>query len=274
MKFIKFAILFLVTSVFFGALATSAIATEGESWWDEPMRFHVNVYGWLPEAPATIKVDGEEVAGLPESLDTILDSLDAAAMFELEAHKGPVGVFVNTVYYEGEDDTSFTGPLGQRRKLEVSEDKVFIVTYGLGYSLGTWQLAKDAAYPRVTVTPYVGGFYFHDDLTMKVKPGALDHGLNFKKNVEVHSPNVGLQTNWEFTDRFFVSLAGHYGGWDVDDVHRTRQFIGTGGYRFKMWDVSSKVFAGYRYLHLDLRKSDIEVHVDAKGPFVGLGWEF
>jgi hypothetical protein len=69
-------------------------------------------------------------------------------------------------------------------------------------------------------------------------------------------------------------LSFSYGGWDVDDVNKTYDFIGDIGYRFKMWNVSSKVYAGYRYLNIEYEKKPVKLEVDVKGPFFGIGWEF
>jgi len=41
-----------------------------------------------------------------------------------------------------------------------------------------------------------------------------------------------------------------------------------------MGNVSSKVFAGYRYLHIDHEKQPVTLKVDVFGPFFGIGWEF
>ncbi|MEH6468200.1 MAG: hypothetical protein V7725_01145 [Porticoccus sp.] len=78
-----------------------ASETDGNSQRSDPWQFQVNIYGWFPDAPATIKVKGQEVVDVPEDLSTILDSLDGAAMFELQARKGKITLFANTVYYEG-----------------------------------------------------------------------------------------------------------------------------------------------------------------------------
>jgi len=56
------------------------------------------VYGWLPDAPADIKVKDQSI-GLPESVDTILDSLNYVIMAEFEVHKGRLGLFVSPVYF-------------------------------------------------------------------------------------------------------------------------------------------------------------------------------
>jgi hypothetical protein len=76
MQLIKCVVLFLVSLAFVGTVKSPAIAQEGESWWNAPWRFQVNLYSWLPDAPATINVDGKEIVDVPEDLDTILDSLE------------------------------------------------------------------------------------------------------------------------------------------------------------------------------------------------------
>ena len=45
-------------------------------------------------------------------------------------------------------------------------------------------------------------------------------------------------------------------------------------YRFKIGNVSSEVFAGYRYLKIDYEKQPVTLKVDVFGPFFGIGWEF
>ncbi len=64
------------------------------------------------------------------------------------------------------------------------------------------------------------------------------------------------------------------GGWKVDNVDITYQVIGTVAYRIKTWDVSSKVFAGYRFLHIDYDKKDTALKLSVKGQTIGVGVEF
>ena len=288
MKLSKLAIPCLLALILVGTSATPSAAeeptnTQEESspsaeqvvagWWEAPWRFNVNVYGWLPRAPATIKVDGHEVANLPEDFDKIFDSLEMAAMFEIEVHKGPIGVFASPIYYKGKDDEKFTGLLGERRKFTVKEE-VWLIKYGASYDLGPWHLGKDSDSPTVILQPYAGGLYLHDDIELKVDPGVLDKGLDVDTTLKFNTPIIGLNTLWDLTKRWGLRLGGNYGGWDVDDVEKTWELIGTVAYRFKMWNVSSQVFGGYRYLHLDYKKKGIDLDLDVYGPLFGIGWEF
>ena len=136
--------------------AGAVLAEEtGEGWLDGPWRFGAIAYGWLPEAPATVKLDQQEVANLPEDLDTIIDGLEVAAMLEFNAHKGRLGLFLSPVYYDGKEDTNFQGVLGEERKLTV-EEEVWLIDYGVGWDLGTWKLGQGADAPELTLSPFAG----------------------------------------------------------------------------------------------------------------------
>jgi hypothetical protein len=273
MKFTKISISFLAALLLVGVSTTLSTAQAGEGWRDAPWRFSAKGYGWLPQAPATIKIDGHDVDNLPESFDTILDDLRMAAMFELEAHKGPLGFFISPVYYDGKDTEHFKGAAGENRKVTV-EESAWVIDYGVAYEIGQWRLGKAADSPTVTVEPFVGALYFHDHMKIDLNPGALDIGLRVRKTIEFNTPIVGLNTFLRFNDRWSLRVSGNYGVFNASEVNRTWQGIGLLGYHFKMWDVSSQVYAGYRYLHVDLEDDPIELEVDVKGPLVGIGWEF
>lgn len=288
-KLAKFALSLVAAIILVGTFATPSSAEEPTDmqekswpsaeqvvadWWEAPWWFHVNVYGWLPNAPATIKVDGQDVADLPEDFDKILADLELAAMFEVEVHKGPIGFFASPLYYKGKDTEDFRGPAGKERKFTV-EEEVWLIKYGASYDLGPWRLWKDSDPPTVILQPYVGGLYLHDDIKLKVTPGAFDIGVDVDTTLKFNTPIIGANTLWNLTKRWGLRLGGNYGGFHVDDVEKTYEGVGTVVYRFKMWDdVSSKVFAGYRYLHLDYKKKEVAIELDVKGPLFGIGWVF
>jgi hypothetical protein len=269
MKLMKNGIFFLAALLLAGVSTTLFAAEQGQGWQDAPWRFSFKGYAWAPEAPVDIEVDQDEVANMPESFDNIFGSLEMAAMFELEAHKGPLGFFISPVYYEGKDNEHFDGVF-ERRKVTLKET-VWLINYGVGYEIGQWHLGETAT---VTVEPFVGGLYFHDDIKLDVDPGVLDMGLRIRDTIEFNTPIAGLNTLLRFNDRWDLRVSLNHGVFDASEVNKTYQAFGLLGYHFKMSDVSSQVFAGYRYLHLDLEKGPIQVEVDVKGPLVGIGWDF
>jgi hypothetical protein len=269
MKLVKNGIFFLTVLLLVGVPTMSSAAQEGQGWQDAPWRFNFKGYAWAPEAPVDIEIDQEEVANLPESFDNIFGDLEMAAMFELEAHKGPLGFFISPVYYEGKDNEHFNG-LVERRKITLREN-VWLVNYGVGYEIGQWHLGKTAT---VTVEPFVGGLYFHDNIKLDVDPGVLDIGLRIRDTIEFNTPIAGLNTLLRFNDRWDLRVSLNHGVFDASGVNKTYQGIGLLGYHFKMGDVSSQAFAGYRYTHVDYEDGALELKVDVKGPLVGIAWEF
>lgn len=273
MSFSRFAGGFLFVLFFLSAVATPSVAQE-ESFASAPWRFHVNLYGWLPDAPAQISVDGEEVVDVPEDLDTILDSLEAAAMFELELHKGRFVLFANNVYYKGDYDKNFKGPVtGLSREYEL-EEEVWAVKYGAGYRLGTWDMEEGDDPRTVSLYPWVGAFMFHDDWSLKIKPTDVPFGGKVSGTYEFNTPMVGLTSRMDLSENWYLNLSYGYGGWGVDDVDEIYDFVGNFAYRFEMGGVSSKLLAGYRYLYFDQQSQGTQVKLTAKGPFFGIGWEF
>jgi hypothetical protein len=281
MKLAKFSIPILAALMLVGTTAAPSAAEDLTAEWEwsslsatktDPWRFSVNVYGWLPSAPVDIKTEEGESESAPESFDNIFDSLQLAGMAEAEIHKGPIGVFVSPIFYKGEDDEHFTGPLGASRKATLKET-AWLIKYGVSYDLGLFRLGESSDPPTVTLQPYAGGLYFHDKIRLDLSPGAIGPGVNVRETIEFNTPIIGVNTLWDLTDRWSLRIGGNIGGWHVDDVNQTYEIIGTAAYHFKLWDKSAKVFAGYRYLHLDYEK-EVELEVTIKGPLFGFGFEF
>ena len=275
MRLVKISILFVAVCGLFCFGATDVLAEGRGAQWSDPWRFRINLYGWLPDAPATINVNGKEVVDVPENLDTILDSLNLTAMFELEAHKGPLVLFANNIYYKGKYDENFTGPITSLPKEYELQEEVWAIKYGAGYELGRWSTGKSVTSPTFNLIPWVGGFYFHDDWSLTVKPYGAPLSGKTTGSYDFNTPMVGLASRVALTEKWYLNLSYGYGGWDVDSVDEIYDFVGNVGYRFMMGDVSTRVFAGYRYLYFD-RPDDrgIEIELTAKGPFFGMGWEF
>ena len=183
-------------------------------------------------------------------------------------------MFLNNVYYKGEYDEHFTGAIsGQRRKYSL-EEEVWAIKYGAGYKFGPWD-SDTSASMDLTLIPWVGGFYFHDDWKVKVSPAEpLFDGLDKDGTLEFNAPMVGLASRWNLTERWYLNISFGYGGWDVDNVDEIYDFVGNAAYRFKMGSVPSKFLVGYRYLHIDYEDDPVKLEVDVKGPFLGIGWEF
>ena len=235
-------------------------------------RFRVALNGWLP---TTILIDGMSAGGggtVEESSGWFFESLKYYVPIDLQARKGPFGAFVAPIVIGLEDSEHFTGPLGERRKVTV-EEEVFLMDFGLSFELGRWHLGKGADSPTVTVESTFGGRALLDDISLKINAGPVSSSRTESVNVDFAAPVLGLRTVWDLTERWAVSLEGDYGGFDVDHLDETWNAEGFLGYRFKIYGVSSIVFAGYRYLYIDYSK-EAEIEVKIHGPALGLGVYF
>jgi hypothetical protein len=249
---------------------------EKEGVMNSPWRFKAVVYGWLPSAPVKIFRDGEQVGELPESLDTILDSLDFTLMFELEAHKGPLGFYLSPVYYKGTFNKDFEGPLGQPNTFTLKE-KAWLVDYGVGWDIPSWKLGEGADASTLTVTPFIGFRYFRDKITTRVKPGPGGEPLESVTTPSFNTPVVGVKAAVKFDERWTLAVAGDWGVWDDDLVNDTYQYLGAVSYNYLIKEkVPARVLLGYRFVHLDLENdiNGVGIEVDIKGPFIGFGVNF
>ncbi len=153
MKLLKFTVTFLVAFLFIGTSTALSAEQEPTGWREAPWRFNFSIWGWIPEAPADIKL-GPVEEDLPEDLGTILDSLQFAAMLDLKVHKGRFGAYVTPIILFLDYKDSVQGPL-QKHKLEIKESAI-LMDFGLSFEIGRWHLQKDHDYPLLTVEPFVG----------------------------------------------------------------------------------------------------------------------
>jgi hypothetical protein len=248
-----------------------------EPWWrptiEGPWRFVFAGYGWLPDAPAEIKLNhGDET--LPEDFGTIFDSLQFGAMVDLELRKGSFGAYFAPIVVFLEDSEIIPGV---NRKVSVNEN-VYLMDFGLTYELGRWQLWNHADWilpsPKLAVELNAGGRALIDDIKIKIERGQIEPGRTFEPEISFVAPVFGLRAFWDLTDRLNLRMEGDYGGFDVDNLDETYNAMGLVGWRFKPKPyLNINVYAGYRFLHIDYKKM-VEIEVDIKGPFVGLAFEF
>jgi hypothetical protein len=264
----------LSLALFLLAGASDALAERiapqsiSESSWD----FELYVDIWFPKAPATIFA-GDLEPELPESVRTIYRSLNFASMARFNAHKGPLGLFVNNIYFNGSWD-DFVGDTDIPSKLN---ERLFLVDFGASYEVGRWDIGKNGISREITLEPLVGARYFHDNITSKVGSGEVLPPVKTYIRVDTISPLIGLQSRAQLSKDWDFLFTGNYGGFHVDNMKKTYQLDGIFEYNFnwgKTKDKSARAYLGYRYLYLDHLKGDTGFKVVVKGPLVGIGFLF
>jgi hypothetical protein len=239
-----------------------------ESSWD----FELYVDIWFPHAPAELIV-GDIEPELPESLRNIYRAMNIASMMRFRAQKGPLGLFLNNIYYNGSWD-DFVGDTDIPYKLN---ERLFLTDFGAGYEIGRWDIGKNGISREITLEPFAGLRYLHDNITEKVGSGEILPPRKTYITLETLSPIIGLQSRAQLSNDWDFLFTGLYGGFNVDKMDKTYQLDAYFEYNFnwgKNKDKSARAYVGYRYLYLDYLKDDKALEVTVKGPLVGIGFSF
>jgi len=234
----------------------------------DPWKFSASLYGWMPSAPVTGETQGQKVH-LPEPFLVILKAMSFGAMGHGEVHKGPFGAFVSPIYYKGEhDDNTRSG-----REFDIKES-VWLINYGISYDLGTYRFVDEPGSTTVTLQPYAGGSFFHDNFELDVETDERLPRLVVKETIDFNTPIFGLNTLWNISDRWSLRFGGHYGGFGVSDVDNTYELSGIVAYHFDAWGQDARFFAGYKHVHIDYDDGTIAINANVTGPLLGIGFDF
>ena len=103
--------------------------------------------------------------------------------------------------------SNFTGPItGLAKKYELQEE-VWVIKYGVGYDLGTWNLGKSEDSPNFSLIPWVGGFYFHDDWSLTIKPYGEPLSGKTTGTYDFNTPMVGLGSRVILSEKWYLNLS-------------------------------------------------------------------
>jgi len=236
---------------------------------DGPWRFRVAPYGWAPtNLSLEAKAHGQSDK-VTLGLSDLLDAIEAAAEFEVDARKGTFGAYLDFVYLSLDFDKN-----EKFFSIKVKDDAL-LLDFGASYELGRWRLGSGSEAPTVVVEPYAGGRTLIDHVRVELRPTVdLPLGAREKVKIDFTVPMVGLKTVWDLTDRWTLRLSGEYGGFHVNRVNYTWGAFGSIGYRVHIGRVPATVWAGYRALQFEYEKDDVKLIISGQGPIVGLGFEF
>jgi len=248
--------------------------------WDAPWRVGIDFVGWLPSAPFDYTIFNNPVTGFPkgggapETLGNILSAMQMYLPVRLSVDKGRLGVFTDALYYKGKFDQPFNGALGEAREVTIRE-AFWLVDFGASWDLFRGKFGeRPGRAGDWTLAPYAAGRWFRDNIRINTDIGILGDGLLVDTKVNVLAPVVGAKASFWANDDIRIEASADRGGWDVRNMERTWQFRGLAEYHFEVKDHPARVFAGYRYVQLNLRNEVLNIKVDAKGPFLGVGFDF
>ena len=202
--------------------------------------------------------------------------MNFSSMMRFKARKGPLGLFLNPIYYNGSWEDEFKKPPLSGKEYKLNE-RVFLTDFGMSYEVGRWDIGKNGQSREISLEPYVGMRWFVDNATVKVEPGLMLDGFKKYVNISVTTPIIGLQSRANITKSWDVLFVGDYGGFNVFNIDKTYQLATYFEHNFnwgKNKNKSARAFLGYRYLYLEGENKTTYVDVAVKGPIMGIGFLF
>jgi hypothetical protein len=237
-----------------------------EEYVSEDWQVSVTPYLWGVSLKGDVTVKGK-TAEMDLSFSDILDDLNMALLFEAEARKNRVGLYINTVWMQLEDDT---------RLLDITVD-LAAIGFGGYYRLGPWLLDAEAGAsgPVLVTDIYAGGRYTY--LSAEVEGKKIGF-VDVDEDEKWVDPIIGVRTLWGLTPKWSLMVRGDIGGFGVGSDFMW-QASGVVGYSFHLLgDDNAKFFAGYRAIDWDYSdgsgSSKFEWDMTAHGPLIGLKYHF
>ena len=263
--FLIMAIAAILVAVNVPSVSAEEKPVENSGW-----EFQVAPYMWFLSASGDVTVKGQK-SDLDLSFNDIWDELNIAAMLAFEGRKGRWGFYGDIIGANLGKSTTVDGI-----KIDPTV-KLFWMTAGSSYRLGTWNLsdASSNEVPTVTVDAFAGVRYTYLDIKLDFKnvPQPSPSG-----DQDWFDPLVGARAIFDLSEKWAVSLDGSIGGFGVGSDFAW-DAAGLIGYRFGLFGKdNSTFFGGYRARYQDYTngsgddkfKWDVTLH----GPILGLGIGF
>ena len=227
---------------------------------DDPWRFTVAPYIWLPSVQSELRVQDVPVeVEADTSASDLFDKLDFALLLAGEVRKGKVGLLYDLQYLKLSDD----GTAGLLDGRTFDADLTFAdATLGLQY-----RLIEES---RFSLDGFGGARVMYAKTSIDLSAGALLPGATGEQDKTWVDPIVGLKCRWELGERWSLAGYGDIGGFGAaSDI--TYQLMGTIAYHFNQ---HVALHAGYRYFAVDYERDGFELDARMHGPIIGLSFAF
>jgi hypothetical protein len=263
LTFTKHSLLTLLITTFAAPLSATANTTKTPPTPyanDAAWHFRVAPYLWALNMSGTTQIGARRVH-VDESFSDILNHLDFAGMLWLEAEKGKLGIFLNSLYAVLSDSAS-DAPLSLNARVQYG-----IFAGGLSY----------VAYQtnQFSIAPYAGFRYTlnHNKLTLN----APIFSITAKRNISWTDPLIGARLLYELNKAWSFTLAGDIGGTNATTDY-SYNITGLIGYHPQTMMTYTTIYFGYRQLDQNYQTgSGTNKYVwdmKIRGPLLGIAFDF
>ncbi|MBI2738847.1 MAG: hypothetical protein HYX38_20145 [Rhodospirillales bacterium] len=278
-------------------IATPAVAQDAagdpDAW-----RFRFAFYGWAPSVSGSLTARGQTV-GINESFVQLLQKSDSLIgyMGYLEANKGKVGLYLDTVWAKLGFDASSTSYRNPVAGLKVSTSSNTAGTYSFAiieagglYELGhwSWSAGSFTALDGLLAFRYWNNsvdlnFDLDGTVSFTNLSNALGRNIEFSRSLGIaHSGNldwvdpvVGLRLRHRFTPAQEIMVRGDVGGFGFQSNFQW-QAVGVYSYAWQFTGYQLAALAGYRALGVDYSNTgnSNSVNLVLHGPIIGFSVKF
>ncbi len=162
--------------------------------------------------------------------------------------------------------TSSSGRTRRRRagiQTDLDYEQLFF-EFGGTYRLATLPVGRTG---RITLEALAGGRLMHIDAELTVG------GQSRSRTGTLIDPMFGGRIAYHITDTVGLWFRGDVAGFGISDSQSELTYNLIAGLNWRFTQVAS-VFAGWRYMHVDIEKSTFDVEVSFNGPFLGFNFYF
>ncbi len=248
----------------------------GDKW-----EFTIIPYAWLAGISGDISVR-DRTAHVSVPFNDILQNLDFGGEVQIEARKGPWGVFFQENYLKVTPTASISRPLpgdilqGGPSVLAAAvrdNTQLFITEFGGFYRVA--ELGPAGTPGSAYVDVLVGGRYWYLQNHIFLSLPQFGVGIRDTSYGNIIDPMVGLRVKAYLARNLFVNLRGDAAGFGVSSNSSHISWNGVGGLGY---DISprSTILAGYRYLYIDYSPTGGigNAKLTMQGPVIGFGYTF
>lgn len=269
----------------------TAIAQGSDSAADIPWRFTVKPFFYIPvgiNGEITVRdISASIDAGPGDIFDAIVNDLNFAAFGEIEAWKGPWGIFFNGAYANlgtGRTDDIPVPPQFQEAGFppQVTVDAAVGTSFAQ-FDLGGAYRFGDANLPmalRTADTEFdLGPFIFDAFAGMRLYTfnntveltGQFGNRLELDQSRTIVEPMIGGRARWNVSDHLAALAGGSMSGFGLGDL--TFSVAGYGGIDW-LFSGNTSLTALYRFTYLDYSSGSSGLDLFTHGPNLGVKFRF
>ena len=222
-------------------------------------QFTFGSYLWTPRTEIDLTVGSVSRSTTIDFFSDVTDHLNLGFTGHFEANWREWTALADLLYLKaGKDDTTAAGI-----ETDVDYEQV-LFEFGGTYRLVTLPVGRTG---RVTLEALAGGRLMHIDAELTVG------GQSRSRTGTLIDPMFGGRIAYHITDTVGLWFRGDVAGFGISDSQSQLTYNLIAGLDWRFSQVAS-VFAGWRYMHIEVEKSTWNVDISFNGPFLGFNFYF